>query len=174
MTDALCGEFFVGSIPIHSDYWVYNGTCWVPLHCKFLSVACDIIIKVMFLASTQVKWGPYPYIAPTWHGVEVTRLTVSQISGVQFPLSGPWDYSSVGRSNRLRKTHHLAKRLLSEGVKQHRCERCLLIEWQGVQIPLELDHIDGNNRNHTLTNLRFLCPNCHALTPTWRGRNKVV
>ena len=29
-----------------------------------------------------------------------------------------------------------------------------------------LDHIDNR-----LENLRLLCPNCHALTPTYRGRN---
>lgn len=45
-------------------------------------------------------------------------------------------------------------------------------EWQGSIISLEIDHIDGDNTNNLLTNLRYLCPNCHALTPTYRGRNK--
>jgi len=36
----------------------------------------------------------------------------------------------------------------------------------------EIDHIDGNPKNNTITNLRILCPNCHALTPTFRARNK--
>jgi hypothetical protein len=36
---------------------------------------------------------------------------------------------------------------------------------------LEVDHIDGNGENHAYENLRVLCPNCHALTPTYRGRN---
>ena len=44
--------------------------------------------------------------------------------------------------------------------------------WQGGLIALELDHIDGNNTNNTLSNLRYLCPNCHALTLTYRGKNK--
>lgn len=42
----------------------------------------------------------------------------------------------------------------------------------GRDIPLELDHIDGERSNNLLENLRLLCPNCHALTPTYRGRNK--
>lgn len=44
--------------------------------------------------------------------------------------------------------------------------------WQNGVISLEIDHIDGDNTNNLLTNLRYLCPNCHALTPTYRGKNK--
>jgi len=46
-----------------------------------------------------------------------------------------------------------------------------LSEWQSRPIPLELDPIDGDPRNNRLGNLRLLCPNCHAFTPTYRGRN---
>lgn len=69
------------------------------------------------------------------------------------------------------RSHHLKKRLLSEGVMQPVCSSCNMSEWLGGSIPLELDHVDGNTRNNLLSNLRLLCPNCHALTPTYRGRN---
>ena len=36
---------------------------------------------------------------------------------------------------------------------------------------LQLDHIDGDRSNNELGNLRLLCPNCHALTDTYCGRN---
>lgn len=65
----------------------------------------------------------------------------------------------------------LRRRLIDEGLKQHRCETCLRIEWNGQPIPLELDHIDGDRTNNLFENLRLLCPNCHAQTPTYRGRN---
>ena len=41
-------------------------------------------------------------------------------------------------------------------------------------ISLELDHKDGNNKNNKLSNLHYLCPNCHALTETYRGKNKKI
>ena len=44
--------------------------------------------------------------------------------------------------------------------------------WQDGTIKLELHHIDGNNTNNKIDNLCYLCPNCHALTETYRGRNK--
>jgi len=54
----------------------------------------------------------------------------------------------------------------------YRCEICGISEWQGQPLNLELDHIDGNNVNNELTNLRFLCPNCHSQTITFSGKNK--
>ena len=69
-------------------------------------------------------------------------------------------------------SNKLRKRLIIEGLKNHRCECCELSEWLGEPIPLELDHIDGNHYNNMLENLKILCPNCHAKTPTYRGKNK--
>lgn len=65
----------------------------------------------------------------------------------------------------------LKNRLLREGVFTRKCCCCNLSTWQEQPIPLELDHIDGNKNNNNLSNLRLLCPNCHALTPTYRGKN---
>ena len=65
----------------------------------------------------------------------------------------------------------LRKRLIEEGYKKHQCEMCLREKWLDDPIPLELDHIDGNNSNHKLDNLRVICPNCHSKTDTYRGRN---
>ena len=66
----------------------------------------------------------------------------------------------------------LKHRLLKEGIKIRVCECCGLSEWQGLPIPLEVHHMNGNNRDNRLENLQILCPNCHALTNSYRGKNK--
>lgn len=68
-------------------------------------------------------------------------------------------------------THRLKLKLLKEGIKNHQCEICKITEWMGKPVPVELDHIDGNRYNNDLSNLRVLCPNCHAQTDTYSGKN---
>ena len=51
------------------------------------------------------------------------------------------------------------------------CAGCGLSEWQQQSIPLEVHHKDGDHLNNELDNLELLCPNCHALTENWRGKN---
>jgi 5-methylcytosine-specific restriction endonuclease McrA len=70
------------------------------------------------------------------------------------------------------QSDRLRRRLINEGVLARRCSDCKLDTWMDQPIPLELDHIDGNHQNNALDNLRLLCPNCHSLTPTFRGKNK--
>lgn len=56
--------------------------------------------------------------------------------------------------------------------RPHICELCHNADWQGQPIPLDMDHIDGNPTNNNITNLRLICPNCHAQTPTYKAKNK--
>jgi len=69
------------------------------------------------------------------------------------------------------QSNKLRIRLLTEKIKEEKCEICEIEQWMGKKIPLELDHIDGNRYNHILKNLRIVCPNCHAQTDTYRGKN---
>lgn len=68
------------------------------------------------------------------------------------------------------KFEKIRKRVFLEQGKS--CNCCKLTEWMGNEIPFELNHIDGDNTNNLRDNLEAICPNCHAQTDTWRGRNK--
>ncbi len=69
------------------------------------------------------------------------------------------------------QSNKLRIRLLAEGIFEYKCYTCNNIAWQGRPIPLELEHIDGVPSNHLLENLTLICPNCHAFTSTYKGKN---
>src|SRR5262249_39753460 len=66
---------------------------------------------------------------------------------------------------------HLKQRLLGEGLKENRCEECGLTEWRGKPLSMALHHVNGDGSDNRLENLLLLCPNCHAQTPNYGGRN---
>ena len=41
----------------------------------------------------------------------------------------------------------------------------------GQEIPLEVHHLNGDNKDNDPSNLQLVCPNCHALTDFYRGKN---
>lgn len=72
--------------------------------------------------------------------------------------------------NKAKKDSTRRKILLEEFG--HKCFICYNSKWNNKPIPLELDHIDGYSENNTKENLRLICPNCHAQTKTYKGRNR--
>jgi len=67
-----------------------------------------------------------------------------------------------------RRCKNLKQHLIKE--KGHKCEKCLQSDWFGVNLPLEVHHIDGNVTNNVFENLQLLCCNCHATTDNWRRK----
>lgn len=74
-------------------------------------------------------------------------------------------FSELGIENRRRRVFE---------EQNYCCNKCGISEWQGFKLSLELEHKDGNSHNNTRENLEGLCPNCHSITDTWRGRNKPI
>lgn len=69
------------------------------------------------------------------------------------------------------QTNKIRKKILEENIKAHKCECCGLETWLGQPIPLEVHHKDGNRSHNELSNFELLCPNCHAFTDSYRGKN---
>jgi len=68
------------------------------------------------------------------------------------------------------KSRNFFRRYLTETFG-YKCSCCNISEWNGKSIVLEIDHIDGNFENNKPENLRFICPNCHSQTDTYKARN---
>lgn len=69
------------------------------------------------------------------------------------------------------------RRTLKRYIKRYslipyQCSLCSIVDtWNGSPIAIQLDHEDGNDTNNDLSNLRWLCPNCHSQTSTFAGKN---
>jgi len=108
------------------------------------------------------------------------KLDISHFTGKgwninrQFVPNKPIELSFLLVENSNYQSYKLKNRLFKEGLKTPICEIC---GWSQKSIdgniPVELDHINGNHMDHRLQNLRILCPNCHSLQATHRGKNKV-
>jgi hypothetical protein len=67
---------------------------------------------------------------------------------------------------------YIKKIIIKDNLLPYVCSLCGISEWIGKQLSLHLDHINGVNNDNRLSNLRFLCPNCHSLTETYCAKNK--
>ncbi|MEU5030427.1 HNH endonuclease signature motif containing protein [Streptomyces milbemycinicus] len=101
---------------------------------------------------TRKTWGTVPARKPRAVADDVLRL---------LPEGSP-------RVNRRR----LHQALQEVGVP-YSCTSCGNSgEWLGRPMTLQIDHVNGDWLDNRAENLRYLCPNCHALTDTWCRHGK--
>ena len=107
------------------------------------------------------------------------NLTLSQIKKPTNNIQKPLEKVLVRGG--INNTHKLKLRLIKEGLLKNECAGCAINTWTSKitsgetrPLSLHLDHIDGDNTNNTLENLRVLCPNCHAQTSTYCAKNRKV
>lgn len=115
-------------------------------------------------AHTRRKEAP-PVIQSVMNGTcpdcNLTFQTSQKLAGHRRLMHTPWD---LFKTDIRRKS-----RLLKE--RGHKCEICSTTTWMEKLVPIQLEHIDGNPNNSSKENLRLICPNCHAQTDTYCGKN---
>jgi Zn finger protein HypA/HybF involved in hydrogenase expression len=81
------------------------------------------------------------------------------------------DTSEIFVENSNASSFYVRSLLIKHKLKEYKCECGITNEWNGKSINLQMDHINGNRKDHRLENLRWLCPNCHSQTDTFCARN---
>lgn len=95
------------------------------------------------------------------------NIDISHFTGQRWNV-GNTSYDKLSSTFRGKK-ETIKRALLAH--RENKCECCGLEQWFDKPIPLEVHHKDGNNTNNDPDNLQLLCPNCHAFTNYYRGRN---
>jgi Zn finger protein HypA/HybF involved in hydrogenase expression len=91
-----------------------------------------------------------------------TRRNLGLVTMDDFCINSTRDYGTI-------KQFIIRNKILDHTT----CQICKHInEWEGKELSLQMDHINGINNDHRLENLRFLCPNCHSQTHTFGNKNR--
>ena len=133
------------------------------------------IRQVLIFLGLKAAGGNYVHIQRTLKDLEIDtkhfrgRAWRKGMPTVVIPAK---DLSEVLVENSSYQSYKLKRRLFLEGIKDPICEQCGWAKMsEDGRLPLELDHINGVRTDNRLENLRILCPNCHSLQLTHRGRN---
>lgn len=83
-----------------------------------------------------------------------------------------WILGNINLSTKYGHSH-----LVREFLFQIHGEKCVGCNFSGKnpitnRSILHVDHINGDHANSTISNVRLLCPNCHAMTATYGALNK--
>lgn len=75
------------------------------------------------------------------------------------------------------KTTEISAKMHKMYLIEKHGNKCMDCGWCKIHpitnnVPIQLEHIDGNSDNNCLDNLKLLCPNCHSLTITYGSLNK--
>ena len=132
------------------------------------------VVQVLELLGLRQNGGAHAHISRTIrnYGIDTSHFHPRAVTARR-PRRPPEEVLVRLRQGSARTKPHVLRRAMLESGASHRCAICANDgTWQGKPLTLQIDHIDGDFLNNELSNLRFLCPNCHRLTPNFAGRSK--
>ena len=141
----------------------------------------DLVKSSLNISEVLFKLG-YTTKGNSWGYSQVKqRMADLKLSGSDFrgkSASSPKNVNKSAEDLFCKGSKHsrtvLRKTVIRENLIPYKCAICGITEWNGKTLSLELDHINGENNDNRLENLRFLCPNCHSQTTTYGCRNHKI
>ncbi len=146
---------------------------------EFLSEAAassESLTGVVRYLGVPVRSGSYSHIGKRPRmlkqlGVDTSHFRRNQGARVRANRPAAEEVLVLDLGRTRRRPPHQLRRALTEVGRAYACEVCGCDgRWEGAALTLQVDHIDGDPRDNRASNLRFLCPNCHAQTPNFAGR----
>lgn len=136
--------------------------CELAKKCENINQICKIIGK----KSTNENYKKIKNILQI-NNVDISHFNQNICNNNTSPKKDIKHYLVSGSTISISK---LRERIIKNGIKERKCEKCGRTEWEGEQIPLELHHINGDRLDNRIENLQLLCPNCHTLTDNYCGK----
>jgi Zn finger protein HypA/HybF involved in hydrogenase expression len=98
------------------------------------------------------------------------KLNSNRKAKLRFPKKNI-EFSEIFIENSKMNRSNIRRYIIKYNLISYKCNKCKNDgSWLNENLSLQLDHINGVNDDHRLSNLTFLCPNCHSQTKTFSGK----
>jgi Zn finger protein HypA/HybF involved in hydrogenase expression len=145
------------------------------------NISDDKIIEACNASSSMDKASKNLNVSIRWLKTKAKKLNCwfPNLGGkniAKFPHGHPKKIFTLEKWNN-NELINIARAALLIQIKKHnlieyKCQSCNINKWKDEYITLDLDHINGIKDDHRKDNLRFLCPNCHSQTSTFRNKKR--
>ncbi|MFE6229230.1 HNH endonuclease signature motif containing protein [Streptomyces sp. NPDC057854] len=161
---------------VDTSHFEREGVRWTRAVLAEAVAASTNMCEVLRRLGVDVVGGQHTHISRRIkaYGIDISHFRAPSQQGRPRRPRTPEGFlvRQTGPQARRVPSDRLAWAMTEVGVRKQ-CARCGNEGvWRDRPLRLEIDHINGDWRDNRIENLRFLCPNCHSATDTYRGRGK--